>query len=699
MSLLFTVIVISLYLFNGIIIYRFIAIRLLKADRYLSETKIIAPGFILGIVINNILGQYLAIFHLFRFWVFILIFVVSLLALRREALATLRYMISIPQHYWHLLKNGYILQAVFWGCFLLFIIINFFRVQIPSTSIDIYSFHLPIAKSIIKNAGFIYPGLISHNFYGSQPAFIDLLFAQGLALNSTYEMVSAMHYTVFVAFLISLLSFAPKNRWIALLTIMFIFNVPSFLSTALTGLNDAARACFAVLGVVFLARYFQKRVIHFLVFSGLLVGAALASKYVEISLLSLTVAAWLFCLVTGRDNLKRLTLYFSLVFLVAGFWYIKNLVVWGNPLYPFVFGHPGLSDAWMAETLGDLKVAFHPEYRHYSRDIFSLTGWLDCLKAICRIFLPGMQSFKLSFFAYATFLSILAVNTITRPKYKKLAVLAGLTYLLGIILIPSVSPFNPASFMVIILIVCLFLGDNETTLVTAATLAYLAGYYFFVFHDPRYGITGHLLLYTAFYLALMTVIDNIEQTSLYANGMARLQALGPRRARAGVFLLSIYLALFLCRVLAINPAGSLKNDNREVVVATFTKGGIQNYLSNLYPFYGLYSFVVQNKLRRVLNPLDNGATFYVRYLIPGNKPDDTFLPYTVMPPSLEALDDFLKEHHIEYFVRIDLHSQVAIDRLGSGHGLMVNRMYEKLLPRSTRVYADKHGYELFRITH
>jgi hypothetical protein len=159
--------------------------------------------------------------------------------------------------------------------------------------------------------------------------------------------------------------------------------------------------------------------------------------------------------------------------------------------------------------------------------------------------------------------------------------------------------------------------------------------------------------------------------------------------------LSIYLALFLCRVLAVNPAGSLKSSNREVVAATFTKGGIPKLLSNLYPFYGLYNFVVQNKLRRVLNPLDNAAPLYVRYLIPGDKPHDTFLSYTVMPPSLEALDDFLKENQIEYFVKFDLKSQVAIERLG--HGQMVNRIYEKLLPRSTRVYADKQGYELFKI--
>lgn len=694
MSLVLVALVISLYLFNGIIIYRFVAIRLLKADRYLTETEIIAPGFILGILINCILGQYLAICHLFRFWIFIFIFVLSILTLRREALATLRYMISIPQRYWHLIKNGYFLEAVFWACFLSFVFINFFRVQIPSTYIDVYSFHLPIVESIVKNAGFIYPGLIQHNFYGSQPGFIDLLFAQGLALNSNYDMVRAMHYTVFVSFLVSLLAFAPKNRWIGLLALLFIFNVPSFLSIALTGLNDTARACFAALGVVFLARYFQTRGSYFLVFSGLLLGAALASKYIEIALLTLAAAAWLFCVITGRDSLKRMALYFSLVFLVAGFWYIKNLIVWGNPIYPFVFGHPGLSDAWMAELMGDQKVAFHPEYRHYSRAIFSISGWLDCLKATARIFLPGMQSFNLSFFAYVTFLSILAVNTIVKPKYKTLAILAGLIYLLGIISIRHLNPLNAASFMVIIIIVGAFLGDNEINLVAAAALAYLAGHYFFFFHDPRYGITGHLLLYTAFYLALMTVMENIRHTNLYTDGMARLQALGPRRARAGVILLSIYLAIFLCRVLAVNPAGSLKSSNREVVMATF-KGELPELLSNLYPFYGLYNFVVKNKLRRVLNPLDNGAPLYVRYLIPGDKAHDTFLSYTVMPPSLEALDDFLKENQIEYFVKIDLKSQVAIERLG--HGQMVNRMYEKLLPRSTRVYADKHGYELFKI--
>lgn len=43
MSLLLIVLVISLYLFKGLIIYRFLAIGLLKSDSYLSETEIIAP--------------------------------------------------------------------------------------------------------------------------------------------------------------------------------------------------------------------------------------------------------------------------------------------------------------------------------------------------------------------------------------------------------------------------------------------------------------------------------------------------------------------------------------------------------------------------------------------------------------------------------------------------------------------------------
>jgi len=59
---------------------------------------------------------------------------------------------------------------------------------------------------------------------------------------------------------------------------------------------------------------------------------------------------------------------------LAGYWYVKNLIVLGNPIYPFIFGHPGLSDQWMANYRLELGRAFDPAYRVFVTDLTTRQG-------------------------------------------------------------------------------------------------------------------------------------------------------------------------------------------------------------------------------------------------------------------------------------------------------------------------------------
>ncbi|MGO7718875.1 hypothetical protein ACC706_36915, partial [Rhizobium johnstonii] len=62
---------------------------------------------------------------------------------------------------------------------------------------------------------------------------------------------------------------------------------------------------------------------------------------------------------------------------VAGYWYAKNLIVLDNQIYPFLFGHSGLTDAWMADYTLELGRALDPANRRFVTNLATLQGWHD----------------------------------------------------------------------------------------------------------------------------------------------------------------------------------------------------------------------------------------------------------------------------------------------------------------------------------
>jgi hypothetical protein len=62
---------------------------------------------------------------------------------------------------------------------------------------------------------------------------------------------------------------------------------------------------------------------------------------------------------------------------LSGTWYVKNLILYGNPVYPFLLGHPGLSEEWMKGLMVEMTNSTLPEDRIYSHDLFTLRGWHD----------------------------------------------------------------------------------------------------------------------------------------------------------------------------------------------------------------------------------------------------------------------------------------------------------------------------------
>src|SRR6185312_12969009 len=117
----------------------------------------------------------------------------------------------------------------------------------------------------------------------------------------------------------------------------------------------------------------------------LLAGAAVAGKYTELTTPAL-IGVTLLPLMARRGMWRDLPFAAIAFLVVAAPWYIKNWVLTGNPIYPFVFGHPELSDTWMADYMRDLGRPFYPSDRGYSTNLLTLKGWGDFAVVFVRYF-------------------------------------------------------------------------------------------------------------------------------------------------------------------------------------------------------------------------------------------------------------------------------------------------------------------------
>jgi hypothetical protein len=139
---------------------------------------------------------------------------------------------------------------------------------------------------------------------------------------------------------------------------------------ATTGYIDAASTAFEAGAVLLFVLWAVRGNSGDAAAGALLVGFAAAIKYT--SLPTAGLAALLVGVTAIRERSRRLPLALATIGLAAcGYWYGKNLIRFGNPVYPFAFGHPNLTDAIYKGWLANVQ--------HFTASTWTrtVTGFLD----------------------------------------------------------------------------------------------------------------------------------------------------------------------------------------------------------------------------------------------------------------------------------------------------------------------------------
>ncbi len=211
----------------------------------------------------------------------------------------------------------------------------------PPWDYDGLMYHLVGPKQFLA-AGRVFPD--QDNWYVNGPFGVEMLFSYGLAFGDDV-FPKLLHFSTGIVLVLA--TYAAGRRWLGnaggWLAAAILLGVPTLPIWASFAYIDLAWSAFEFLALFAGVIWAQERQGRWLTLSGILIGLAMASKY--LGLMGLATLGILVILADLRRGF-RATLSDGLrlclpAAIVAAPWYVKNMLWFGNPVYPLYFGGPG----------------------------------------------------------------------------------------------------------------------------------------------------------------------------------------------------------------------------------------------------------------------------------------------------------------------------------------------------------------------
>ncbi len=229
--------------------------------------------------------------------------------------------------------HGIISHAGISAVVLLLLFADTYLVFFPETSSDAMRYHLPYARFYVENHGLVvnefmrYP-IFTHN--------VNLIFSLGyLFENKNQGDVLARLFNVYflTLLLLGLYSLTLKNfgKITAFIACLILIKIKMLRVIMVSAYVDIALALFVFACVYFLYQWQKNKEKRWLYLAAFLLGTALGTKYLALVwLVPLTV--WVFF---SDKNFKHALTFFLLSLAFGCPWYVRNILISGNPIHPF----------------------------------------------------------------------------------------------------------------------------------------------------------------------------------------------------------------------------------------------------------------------------------------------------------------------------------------------------------------------------
>lgn len=208
----------------------------------------------------------------------------------------------------------------------------------PPTAWDSTSYHLPIAKLYVESQRIVTAQFLRYPLF---PQLGEMLFAAVLAFSDAIS-AQLTQFVMLAVLLAGCVAFCERffSRRSGLWAAAMVASYPLVIWAASVAYIDAALMTYVFFAIYALEVAIQERDKKWFILCGVFAGFAAGTKYTALffaGMLSLLVLIDAFQRRDGRGLIS----YGASLLLVASPWYVRNLVIAGNPVWPFlseVFG-------------------------------------------------------------------------------------------------------------------------------------------------------------------------------------------------------------------------------------------------------------------------------------------------------------------------------------------------------------------------
>ncbi|MDD5618538.1 MAG: hypothetical protein PHG69_05535 [Candidatus Omnitrophica bacterium] len=224
--------------------------------------------------------------------------------------------------------------------FVLFLVSNFLNALTPPIERDAMTYHLKMPQSYIKT-GYIAPE--AFNIFSYFPQFTEMLYTFGLIFSNDYSgHLIHLYFGILTALAIFYFVRRISDAETAFFCMLTFYSLPVVSQLSTWAYADLALCFFSILALGLFSLYLENPNRSFIKLSAVFLAVAFSIKY--LAFISLYVFILLFMVNLAKTKqpkrmpLAKDGLYFLLILAVcAAPWYIRNVLLTGNPVYPFFY--------------------------------------------------------------------------------------------------------------------------------------------------------------------------------------------------------------------------------------------------------------------------------------------------------------------------------------------------------------------------
>ncbi|OQA92129.1 MAG: Dolichyl-phosphate-mannose-protein mannosyltransferase [Elusimicrobia bacterium ADurb.Bin231] len=216
------------------------------------------------------------------------------------------------------------------------LLLNLINCTLPPTERDALKYHLKLPADYVKT-GFVRPE--PENFFSFFPQTTEMLYTFGLLFsNDNAAKLLHFYFGLLTAAVIFLMIKRFAGGTIALLCAIAFYSVPVASRISSWAYVDLALCFYTILALRYFSLFVDKKDTGALIIAGTMCGIALSIKYLALYTILILFIYLLFAeKETSLSFKKKYVIFLAAAIIPAIPWLTRNIILTGNPLYPFLY--------------------------------------------------------------------------------------------------------------------------------------------------------------------------------------------------------------------------------------------------------------------------------------------------------------------------------------------------------------------------